>query len=273
MATKVWVGGTSTLEGDVNTAANWSPAVVPIATDDVYFDSSSTQAVTTSLSALSAINLGSVTIDCTYAIGTVDADLELQTDECYIKKATTAVYLDFGSTTAVTITQDAGSNVNVIAAHASGVVNQNGGVMNLGVPVGQAATFATINKRAGTLTVGDDATLTTVNSDAGSTTLKSGGTTLNILKGSVTTEGSGTWTTINIDDTGILYPNSTGTVTTTNIDSGGGLNATKSVASRTFTTVNLNGPGFVEYDDSYVTISTLATASYAKPTKLTVTQS
>ncbi len=42
MADKYWVGGT---DGDWNTAGNWSPALVPVAGEDVYITGRSTQAI------------------------------------------------------------------------------------------------------------------------------------------------------------------------------------------------------------------------------------
>ena len=57
MATKIWVGTDSGNEGDINTAANWSPSGVPVATDDVYFENSS-QSVTDGLATWAAVALG-----------------------------------------------------------------------------------------------------------------------------------------------------------------------------------------------------------------------
>ena len=272
MARNVWIGTDSGNEGDINVAANWSLGTVPTATEDLYFDSTSTQAVTGSLSALSGINLGSVTIDgATYAIGTSAGYLELQTDELYVRSATNAVWLDMGSTTACNIAVDSASNLNIIGDTVNHTLDMNNGTVKIAVPRTDSALIQTINKRGGTLTIGEDVTLTTVNNDAGTLTLNSGGTTLNMLSGTVTTKGTGTWTTINCDG-GTLYPNSNGTITTLNIDEGGSVNASRSVEARTITTLNLDGAGSIEYDDSYVTISTKTISAYAKPTKITITQ-
>ena len=61
MATKLWVGTDSGNEGDLNVAANWSPSGVPSGGDDVVFRDSD-QDADTSLDALSAVELGSLTI-------------------------------------------------------------------------------------------------------------------------------------------------------------------------------------------------------------------
>ena len=62
MSTKYWLGDDSGNEGDLNVAANWSPSGVPGAADDVVFDGRSTENVTNNLDALSAVDLGSLTV-------------------------------------------------------------------------------------------------------------------------------------------------------------------------------------------------------------------
>jgi hypothetical protein len=271
MAKKTWVGTDSGNEGDINVAANWSPSGVPTTSDDVYFDSTSTQAVTGSLTALSAVVLSSVVIDgATYAIGTTAGYLELASPVLHVRSTTGTTYLDFGSVTACAMVVDKASNLNVIGDTVNHTLDMNGGTVNIAVPRGDSALVQTISKRAGTLVVGEDVTLTTLNNDGGSTTLNSGGTTITMIGGTVTTR-AGTWTTINCDG-GNLFPNSNGTITTLNIDTGGIVDMTKSVESRTVTTLNLDGAGSIHYDDSYVTITTKTISAYGVPTKVTITQ-
>ena len=67
MTTKYWDGST---DGDLNTAANWTPSGVPEAADDVVFDGRTTQDVDGSLTTFNNVDLGSLTIENGYS-GTI----------------------------------------------------------------------------------------------------------------------------------------------------------------------------------------------------------
>ena len=77
MATKYWDGST---DGDLNTAANWTPSGVPTASDDLVFDGRTTQDVDGSLSTFATVDLGSITIESGYTgdIGAVDGPMEFE---------------------------------------------------------------------------------------------------------------------------------------------------------------------------------------------------
>ena len=77
MATKYWDGST---DGDLNTAANWTPSGVPGAGDDVIFDGRTTQSVSGSMSTFATVDLGSVTIESGYtgSIGAVATPMEFE---------------------------------------------------------------------------------------------------------------------------------------------------------------------------------------------------
>jgi len=77
MATKYWDGST---DGDLNTAANWTPSGVPSAADDIVFDGRTTQDVDGSLSTFATVDLGSVTIESGYTgdIGAVTTPMEFE---------------------------------------------------------------------------------------------------------------------------------------------------------------------------------------------------
>lgn len=197
--------------------------------------------------------------------------MELQTASAYVRSHTNTAYLDFGATTAVQLVVDSASNLNVLANNASSDIIQNGGVVTIASNVQETATFGDINKKDGTLTVGTGVTLTTLNSDSGGTTLKTSCTTLNVLKGSTTTTGEGAITTMNIADSGTVFANSSGTVTTVNLSGNGTLDLTKSLEARTFTTINLDDTCTLKYDESYVTITTLAVGTFTKPRQLKIT--
>ena len=75
MTTKYWDGST---DGDLNTAANWTPSGVPEAADDLVFDGRTTQSVDASITTFNNIDLGSVTVESGYTgdIGAVDGPME-----------------------------------------------------------------------------------------------------------------------------------------------------------------------------------------------------
>ena len=77
MATKYWDGST---DGDLNTAANWTPSGVPTASDDLVFDGRTTQDVDGSLSTFATVDLGSITIESGYTgdIGAVATPMEFE---------------------------------------------------------------------------------------------------------------------------------------------------------------------------------------------------
>jgi len=77
MTTKYWDGST---DGDLNTAANWTPSGVPEAADDLVFDGRTTQAVDTNLDTFATIDLGSISIKSGYTgdIGAVDGPMEFE---------------------------------------------------------------------------------------------------------------------------------------------------------------------------------------------------
>jgi hypothetical protein len=77
MATKYFDGST---DGNLGTAANWTPSGVPEAGDDLVFDGRTTQDADEGLSTFATIDLGSITIESGYTgdIGAVDDPMEFQ---------------------------------------------------------------------------------------------------------------------------------------------------------------------------------------------------
>lgn len=86
MATKYWLGGSGTAdEGKINVAANWSPAGVPGAGDDVIFDGRSAVNVAGDLATFASVDLGSLIARAaftgnigTYAVGVSHDPLIMQ---------------------------------------------------------------------------------------------------------------------------------------------------------------------------------------------------
>lgn len=77
MTTKYWDGST---DGDLNTAANWTPSGVPTASDDIIFDARTTQAADTNMDTFDSVDLGSLTTQSGYAaaIGSSTAPFEFE---------------------------------------------------------------------------------------------------------------------------------------------------------------------------------------------------
>lgn len=92
MATKYWDGST---DGDLNTAANWTPSGVPGAGDDIIFDGRTTRDVDGSLSTFATVDLGSVTIESSYTgdIGAVATPMEFEVNGTVYVAGTGTYYL------------------------------------------------------------------------------------------------------------------------------------------------------------------------------------
>ena len=278
--TKIWVGTDTGHEGDINTAANWSPSGVPVATDHVYFENSS-QSVTDGLDALAAVTLGSLTIaqSFTGAIGTASAYLQAAASVVTIGRhsgpgsptGSGRLMLDLRSVqTAVTI-HNSGTSldtnkppIRIINTHASSVLTVRKGKVGIAAnSTGETSQFATINVAYDTskdadaeVYIGSGVTLATLNQTGGKVQLNCAATTVNTEGGTLLTEGSGAIGTINAY-AGTLTLNSTGTITTLNIVRGGTakVDFSKSPAARTVTTVKLEVGGELAYDVDAITIT------------------
>ncbi len=92
MATKYWDGS---VDGDLNTAANWTSSGVPGAGDDIIFDGRTTQDVDGSLSTFATVDLGSITIQSGYTgtIGAVATPMEFEVNGTVYVAGTGTYYL------------------------------------------------------------------------------------------------------------------------------------------------------------------------------------
>lgn len=92
MATKYWDGST---DGDLNTAANYTPSGVPGAGDDLIFDGRTTVDVDGSMDTFATVDLGSITIQSGYTgdIGAVDAPMEFEVNGTVYIAGTGTYYL------------------------------------------------------------------------------------------------------------------------------------------------------------------------------------
>lgn len=275
MATRIWIGTDAGNQGDLNTAANWSGAAVPIAGDDVYFNGSSTQNVTGSLTALSAVALTSLTIDQDYTgtIGTESSFMACDPGTLTIGGSTSGlqtaagsgrINLDLGSNqqtvvvinTANTATDTNRMPVRLLMNNVSNAVHVRRGKVAIEDNPGDAGQLSTLEidqdgpgSTSTRVIAGAGLTMATVTVKAGTAYLHNAITTLNVLGGTAYTEGSGAITTLNVGGTkpaatsGKLVSNSTGTITTLNLYKGTA-DFTDSEEARTVTNFNWYGGTF-----------------------------
>jgi len=275
MATKIWVGTDTGNEGDYGTAANWDPAGVPGAGDDVYLTNSA-QNIDDTLDQ-SAIVLGSFNQnqDYTGEIGTTSAYLQIAAAIVNIgfhagagtPSGSPNSKIDLGAGTAamVTVHNTGSSNVDnraalrFIAANAGTKFDIKKGSVSFAAEPDETSTIGEItpsflNSKTGDakVEIGAGVTLSTLRAAGGDTKCYSAVTTISAYAGTVTTEGSGAVTTINAGG-GTVISNSSGTVTTVNGDAGL-VDFTRSNTARTVTTVNANGAQ-IDYDPDILTIT------------------
>lgn len=295
MATKLWVGTDTGNEGDINTAANWLPAIVPVAGEDVYFQDSS-QSITENLATLTGVVLGAVHFKKTYTgeiddgaggyfefrCGSLDIgehhgpgnpsgsgklliDIEIGAATVIIhdtKKST-----DTGKAAVRLLCVNAATTIEVkkgSVSIADGIVAAGSSLEVSTVGTLTVSYIANISSDA-TVTIGAGVTLTTLNKYGSIAYLKCAATTVLNTGGTLTTSGSGAITTLHVFG-GTVYSNSSGTVTTANI-SNATINTLQSAIARTFTTVNPNSRGKFIYDNDVVTV----TNAFDGNTALTVT--
>lgn len=155
MATKYWDGS---IDGDLNTAANWTPSGVPGAGDDLVFDGRTTQDVDGSLSTFATVDLGSITIESGYTgdIGAVATPMEFECNGTVYVAGTGTYYLQC----------DAGANAD------ADVVKTiiNGGTVYLSSQANDesnAAVWTLVQALAGTLYIQGDSEKSDHGGDAG----------------------------------------------------------------------------------------------------------
>ena len=276
MANKLWVGTDSGNEGDWDTAANWSPSGVPVATDDVILANSS-QDILTGLDQ-SAVALNSITIDQSYTglIGTSQSDfLQIAASTAIIGQSRTTtgtltgskrLNLDFGSSTAcdiqvyntARIAQDQNRQpLRIQAVNASTNLTVFNGQLAVSDDNDDSSTLGAVTVNAGTVNIGQGVTLTTLKSAGGTTITQSSVTTCTVKGGSVNFYdgvSASTITTLTVSDSGIFNHFGSGTITTANAN-GGTIDLTRTEKAKTVTTLNLKRDANVILDTSTVTLT------------------
>lgn len=290
MADRTWVGTDAGNEGDINIAANWNPAAVPGAGEDVYFEDSS-QDVTAGLATLAAVVLDDVHFKKTYT-GSIndgaDGYLQFQCSNLDIgyhqgtgsPSGSGKLMIDAGATAATIIVHDTGtasdtgkSAVRLKCANAATTIAVKKGTVGIATETGDTTTVGTINvnfvsnrQSDATVIIGSGVTLTTLNKYGSVAYLNCAATTVLNTAGDLTTDGTGAIGTVLNVYGGTVYSNSSGTVTLTNI-SGGTVDTTRSTVARTFTDIAIENNGEFVRDPDVITITNPITSNVILSTK------
>lgn len=271
MADKTWVGTDTGNEGELNTAANWSPSGVPAASDNVRFPAGSAN-ITADLTALNTSTLsgalGVVIFEpgFTGTVGTTAAYMQF-----------TCTRLEFHGRGQAFIDIEASAIIPRVFTTASAIEGQRGlylkgsamtGVDVSGGNVGLAYRHGETSSATTVRVIGQDADVDLGPGLTTTTVYQTGGTVLQRCASTTTTVYGGTWrsrevgaiTTLNARG-GNLFPESSGTITTMNAD-GGVSDFTKSSVPRTVTTLKRNPGCSVRYDPSVLTVTTQSAPDY-----------
>lgn len=253
MAIRTWRGGTPGFETDVNTATNYVEGAVPVSTDDLRFADTS-YSMTTSLSALSAVNLASMYVGQQFKGNIGDGSNPLQ-----VNVTGTLTYNGRGQFASIsgTIAESfifpvsgqfsmaGGTWTNIYATGgavygaASAVLTNwyNQGAQSVLAPNATGVTLL-INSAG---SVDSSRSITTSRTNAGATSIRRGSAavTTDDAYGTVRHLSSGTVTTLTVFSTGAYDPSGTAldhTVTNTTVHTGGSL--VRNVPGQTITFTN-----------------------------------
>jgi hypothetical protein len=244
MATVEWTGATS---GDWNTTTNWSTGALPVASDDVIFNTSSRD-VTIS-SSVASITYGSLKIldGFTGSLGVAGTKLEVNATTLLIATDRPNIHLDGDYTTAVISDIRAGTaaspNVTFGTSSSFTTLRITGGKGAVEVASAGIPTIQMLRAEDAVLSILSTASsVATILMDSGEITTAETITTADVSGGRLVLTGSAGATTVNLNGSGQLDHNSSGTVTTVNVfdvnsSASTANNATASGA--TFTNTNL----------------------------------
>lgn len=262
-----------------NVAGNWSTGSVPVNSDDVIIEGTSTpilygldnNAVT--LTSLSVRSTFTGTIGLPKINGT-GSSAYYEYRETYLKISATTVNIGDGEgngsgriklntgTNAATINVRATGSPEEqgipsflwVGAHASNVANVYSGSVGVAALAGETATLPVLRinvsaNQAGdaVVTCGTGATLTTINKSGGTLTINGAATTITQTGGDTTINGSGAIGTLNMRDSGRVTYNTSGTLSTLNISGPAEveIDFTRDMRSKTVTTTYRYGSAVI----------------------------
>ena len=241
MATRTWVGGTSSVW---SLAANWSPATVPVATDDVYIVSGSVNI--TGLDQ-STITLNSLTVGTQYSgtIGSSGTKLQINATNFVFSGTGATNYIE-GQFTTVTVQN---TSTNTAALNLSGssdtittlrILGGRGGV-NIASSCNLVTTIEQIGAEGVTTTIADGTTIGAscqLRIDSGRMELNQAIPTITVFGGELEAGlDSGTVTTLDIYGGRVRWnPSAACVITTLNLYNG--LFDSRDSLAPTFTVTN-----------------------------------
>lgn len=270
MSDKIFLG-TGADVSDYGAGDNWKGGAIPIAGDDVFFNSLSAAVDVDTNIAQSGVVLTSFTVDNGFegTIGTSTTFLEIAATGAITigggeGTGSQRLNIDAGSTTATTINvldmTSTGADPNFAplrlkAANASTKIQINGETSNVSIfdEVDESGTIDEIEViLASNVFVGAGCTFTSFNQLDGTTELAKAQGTINIADGTLTLQGSTTVTAV-IQTDGTVISNTTGAITAYT-GRGGLLDTSQSALARTITTLT-KSPGFTFNRHSSVTVT------------------
>lgn len=262
MATKFWVGGDATSPNDWATAANWSPAVVPIAGDDVIIQG----AVNIDGYDASAVTLNNFTVEDGYT-GTIGSrttylDITMGAADIFTFSGRGRAYIDVNASAVdmvihTTASQSQGQAGLYLLGTAIDDVQVRGGSVKF-----EGSTVTTFDAKNGSNVEFDSGcTVTNLNNTGG--TVVSEGTSTNVKATGGTTTINGTAAVTSLECRGgTLFCNTTGTVTTLTVADTGSVDMRNLLTARTVTTLDING-GSIRYNPNVITVTNAITSDGA----------
>jgi len=257
---KIWLGDEVGFLGDLARPNNWSPAGVPLITDNIRLPATSSQAMTTSLSTLAGVAIGDFIVEegFTKAIGDKDNYLVIVpgrfeyagTGDSFIDVQAAPIDLVVTKTGSAS----AGKRKLHLLGSAIGVLSVNTGSVGVAFQHGETSTVATIRAIGSSADIvsGQGVTLTGATVSKGKLNIRGGLTLLEVYGGICTTEEIGVVITCNVF-AGSCFLNSAGDVTTLTIR-GGLVDMLGQGLARTITNLNAHR-GQLKYDPQVVTIT------------------
>ena len=272
MATPVWTGAT---DGNVGTAANYSPAAAPAAGDEFRINGTSTRDLDTNMAALTAVTVDKCGVHATAGmkIGAAGTPFDISATRlyyagrgawayftgtyanviCATQKKDVSSFNVAGTITILDAKQGWCGVTNGAALTTAHVTHQGARQTDVILYVGTSVTgFTTANVNGGVLDL--NSSLTTLNNTGGKTILRAGTlTTANISAGAVEFRG-GTITTANVYDGAVLDTGPSGdilTLTTINMFEGSVIRLRRGVIFGSAITLNWRGqPRVLDIDES-----------------------
>lgn len=255
MANPVWIGTTS---GSYTTTTNWIGGAIPTTGDNVYLTAGALNSLTTNLDQ-SAVTIGTFTQDMGFTATVGDLTAGVRTNlklHCPIVSlgisaptgnpaGSGKIYLDFGANATVCTVANTGrqaADAGQTPTHLLGTsltLNVNGGLVGVGLNVGEVSTLTALNVDGGIVILGAGVTPSSVTAYSGSilsaSTITCPAITLYSTANYVFT-GAATHTAITAYAGSTVTYNGTGTITAINL--GGTLDLSGGTGAVTITNMN-----------------------------------